>query len=274
MHMSTQTAATNDIESPLLVDRQNMPYELADEIGYRCRIGLIVLGSDRTIEHEFRKILDIPGVAFYESRIQNDAEISPETLAAMEGRIAECTRVILPEDPMDVVAYGCTSGAMVIGPENVHARIHEARPGVACTSPMEAAAAAFRALGAKRICLIAPYVDEINRKMRDYIIGLGFKVPVMGSWNISDDAKVARITSETTCKAAKELASGDEVDAVFVSCTSMHLAESVEALEHEIGKPVLSSNIATAWHCLRLAGYEDVVPGFGELFRRPLASGD
>ena len=77
--MSTQTAASTSTESELLVDRQKMPYELADEIGYRARIALIVLGSDRTIEHEFRKMLDIPGVAFYESRIQNDAEISPES---------------------------------------------------------------------------------------------------------------------------------------------------------------------------------------------------
>lgn len=272
--MSTQTAATNEAEGTLLVDRQNMDYELEDAIGYRCRIALIVLGSDRTIEHEFRKILDIPGVDFYQSRIKNDSEISTATLAAMEARIADCTEVILPEDPMDVVAYGCTSGAMVIGPENVHARIHEARPGVACTTPMEAAAAAFKALGAKRICLIAPYVDEINRNMRDYIISLGFEVPVMGSWNISDDAVVARISSETTCKAAVELASGDDVDAVFVSCTSMRLAESVDELERVINKPVLSSNIATAWHCLRLAGYDDEVPGFGELFRRPIAPGD
>lgn len=269
--MSTTTVVTKDASSEPLIDRQKMPYELADEIGYRARIALIVLGSDRTIEHEFRKMLDIPGVAFYESRIYNDSEITPRTLADMEARIADCTRLILPEDPMDVVAYGCTSGAMVIGPENVHARVHEARPGVACTTPMEAAAAALRALGARRVCLIAPYLDEINRTMRDYIIGLGFEVPVMGSWNLANDADVARITSETTCKAAVELASGDEVDAVFVSCTSMRLAESVDALERDIGKPVISSNTATAWHCLRLAGYEDEVPGFGELFRRPLA---
>ena len=271
--MRTQTAASNEIEAPLAVDRQNMAYELADEIGYHCRIGLIVLASDYTIEHEFRKMLDIPGVAVYESRIYNDAEISPETLAAMEGRIAESTGVILPGASLDVLAYGCTSGAMVIGPENVHARIHEARPGIACTSPMEAAAAAFRALDAKRVCLIAPYVDAINRSMRDYIIGLGFQVPVMGSWNLSNDADVARITSETTCKAAAELASGDDVDAVFVSCTSMRLAESVDALERVINKPVISSNTATAWHCLRLAGYDGEVAGFGELFHRPLAPG-
>jgi maleate isomerase len=117
-------------------------------------------------------------------------------------------------------------------------------------------------------------VDEINRTMRDYIIGLGFEVPVMGSWNLSNDADVARITSETTCKAAEELAGGDDVDAVFVSCTSMRLAESVDELERVINKPVISSNSATAWHCLRLAGYDDEVQGFGELFRRPLAPGD
>ena len=273
--MSTQTAEAGAIaEAPLLVDRQNMPYELADQIGYRARIGLIVLASDRTIEHEFRKMLDLPGVAFYESRIYNDAEITPETLARMEGRIAESTDLILPGDPLDVVAYGCTSGAMVIGPENVHARIHEARPGVACTTPMEATAAALRALGARRVCLIAPYLDAINRRMREYVMGLGFEVPVMGSWNISDDAKVARLSSDTTSRAVMELASGDEVDAVFVSCTSIALAESVGKLERRIGKPVISSNIATAWHCLRLAGYDDEVHGFGELFSRPLAPGD
>jgi len=271
--MSTQTAASKDVTSPLLVDRQKMPCDLVDEIGYRCRIGLIVLASDYTIEHEFRKMLNIPGVAVYASRIYNDAEITPQSLADMEGRIAESTRVILPGAALDVVAYGCTSGAMVIGPENVHARIHEARPGIACTSPMEAASAALRALGAKRVCLIAPYADEINRSMRDYILGLGFQVPVMGSWNLSNDADVARITSKTTCEAAMELASGDDVDAVFVSCTSIRLAESVSELERVINKPVISSNIATAWHCLRLAGYGDDVAGFGELFRRPIAPG-
>ena len=271
--MSTQFAVKTEAGAPLLVDRQNMAYELADEIGYRCRIGLIVLASDYTIEHEFRKMLDIPGVAVYESRIFNDAEINPRTLAAMEARIADSAGVILPGAHLDVVAYGCTSGAMVIGPENVHARIHEARPGVACTTPMEAASAALRALDAKRVCLIAPYVDEINRTMREYILGLGFQVPIMGSWNLSNDADVARITSETTCRTAVELASGDDVDAVFVSCTSIRLAESVEALEDTINKPVISSNIATAWHCLRLAGYDEEVAGYGELFRRPLAPG-
>lgn len=272
--MSTQTSSTPTVDSPLEVDRQKMPYELDDGLGVRGRIGLIVLATDQTIEHEFRKMLDIPGVAFYESRIYNAVEITPSTLADMEARIADATRLIVPNLSLDVVAYACTSGAMVIGEENVHARIREARPGIACTTPMEATLAAFRALGAKRICLVAPYADVINRSMRRYIIQRGFQVPVMGSWNITDDGKVARLSAGTVMGAAVDLSKCGEVDAVFVACTSVRLAEVVESLEREIGKPVLSSNHATAWHCLRLAGYDDEVPGFGKLFRTPLALED
>jgi maleate isomerase len=247
--MSTTAANIAAADKPLQVDRQDMPYELDAGIGDRAKIGLIVLATDQTIEYECQKLLDIPGVALYQSRIANSPTITPETLAAMEAGMTEAARVILPGLPLDVVAYGCTSGAMVIGVENVHARIREAKPGVACTTPMEATFAACRALGAKRICFIPPYVDEINRNMRRYIIEQGFEVPVMGSWNIADD---------------------NAVDAVFVSCTNVRLTDQVEALEAELGKPVTSSNHATAWHALRLAGIEDEVPGYGRLFRTPL----
>ncbi|MDX1514471.1 MAG: Asp/Glu racemase [Gammaproteobacteria bacterium] len=269
--MSTTAEKVTAVDPSLLVDRQNMPYELDEGLGHRARIGLIVLASDHTIEYEFRILLDLPGVALYGSRISNSSTISRETLAAMEAGMAEAARVILPGAPIDVVAYGCTSGALVIGEENVHARIREGKEGVACTTPMEATFAAFRALGARRICFIPPYVDEINRQMRSHILANGFEVPVMGSWNISDDNLVSRLSANTVRNAVLELGRSEAVDAVFVSCTSIRLAEQVEALEAEIGKPVTSSNHALAWHCLRLAGIEDEIPGYGRLFRTGLA---
>lgn len=269
--MSTTAEDIATAESPLEVDRQNMPYELDGGIGYRARIGLIVLATDQTIEYECRRLMDLPGVAFYESRIFNSQDITPETLATMEAGMTEATRVIMPGVALDVVAYGCTSGGMVIGTEKVHARIREARPEVACTTPMEATFAAFRALGARRICFIAPYSDVINRNMRRHIVEQGFEVPVMGSWNLTDDTKVARLSADTVRKAVLELGAVDAVDAVFVACTSVRLVDQVESLEAELGKPVTSSNHAIAWHCLRLAGIDDEVPGFGRLFRTRLS---
>jgi maleate isomerase len=58
---------------------------------------------------------------------------------------------------------------------------------------------------------------------------------------------------------------------VFVSCTSVRLAEAAEAIEAEIGLPVTSSNHAMAWHALRLAGIDEPMPQWGRLFTCPLA---
>ena len=102
--------------------------------------------------------------------------------------------------------------------------------------------------------------------MRQHIQENGFEVPVMGSWNLEDDSKVARISEDTIRDAVLGLGNSEVVDAVFVACTSMRLVDRVESLEQELGKPVTSSNHALAWHCLRLARYDDTLPGVGRLF--------
>lgn len=267
----TETLAASASGDGLLVNRQHMDFELDGGIAERAAIGVIVLGSDQTIEHEFRRILDLPGVAFYESRIHNAADINPETLKAMEAGIADCAARILPGLRLDVVAYGCTSGAMVIGDDNVAARIREARPGIACTTPMAAAFAAFKALGCRRIALLTPYIDEINQAMRAHLEAGGLAVPVMGSFNEGDDNKVGRISPDSLRRAALELGASEAVEAVFVSCTALRLVEAAAGIEAELGKPITSSNHALAWHCLRLAGVEESLPQHGRLFTRALA---
>ena len=155
---------------------EHLPFETDGGIASRARLGLLVLATDFTIEHEWRAILGgLPGVALYQSRILNDAQITPETLRAMEPRIAAATDVILPGSPLDVVAYGCTSASMAIGEEKVFERIRSVRPDAKCTTPITAAFAAFRALGAKRIGVLTPYRADVNRIVADYIRARGFE---------------------------------------------------------------------------------------------------
>ena len=113
--------------------------ELDGGLARRAAIGLVVLASDQTLEHEFRELIRIPGVAFYESRVFNDNEINPETLRAIGPRIAPSLDLILPGVPLDVVGFGCTSATMTLGESAVFAEIRRARPGVACTTPVTAA---------------------------------------------------------------------------------------------------------------------------------------
>jgi maleate isomerase len=261
-----------ELETDLQVDRRNIPFTLDKGIAHRAALGLIVLATDHTIEHEWRAMLTgIDGVAFYESRLWNSASITPETLALMERDIAYATKLIRPGERIDVVGFACTSGAMVIGDDNVAARVHEERPGTPCTNPIAAAVAGLKALRARRVALLTPYVDRINRMMRDYLLRRGLEVPAMGSFNHENDNEVARIDAGSVEAAVLELGGHPSVDAVFVSCTSLRLVEQVERLEARLGKPVTSSNHALAWHSLRLAGYTAPIEGFGRLMRADLA---
>ncbi len=250
-----------------VVSRTHMPFAVDSGIAHRARIGLIVLATDHTIEHEFRQMMRLDGVALYQSRIQNAAQINAATLAEMERGIASATGVILPGIKLDVVAYGCTSGTVVIGEDRVFQRIHESRPDIACTTPITAAIAGLKKLGAGRIALLTPYVEDVNQLLRRFIEARGIAVPAMGSFNHEDDNEVARIAPESTKAAVRELARDPNVDGVFVSCTSLRVAAIAEELENELGKPVTSSNHALAWHCLRLAGIDDEISGLGRLFR-------
>lgn len=246
--------------------RNHIPFETDGGIGERATIGVIVLGSDQTIEYEFRTLLNIEGVAFYESRIENSATITPETLLAMEDRIPWCTDVILKDVHLDVVAFGCTSASMVIGENRVFERINEIRPDAKCTTPVTAAFSAFRTLDAENIAVLTPYRQDVNEAVAKYIESNGFNVTVFGSFNEEDDNTVALISTDSVKGAAIDLGQLDDVDLVFVSCTNLRVASIVTEIEQAIGKPVTSSNHAMAWHCLRLAGIEDKHPEFGMLY--------
>jgi maleate isomerase len=253
------------------IDLGVLPSELDGGVAARAAIGLLVLATDQTMEHEFRWLLRQPGVAFYESRLFNDFDITPETLRAIGPRIAPCAELILPGIPLDVVAFGCTSAAMTLGEEAVFAEIHKVRPKVACTTPVTAALAAFEALGAKNIALLTPYAPQINAGLIAYFRGRGVNIAAAATFDRRDDREAARISVASIEAATQRLAATPGIDAIFVSCTSLRVAEAVARLERRGGAPVTSSNHAMAWHSLRLAGIDDVLPNAGRLFELPIA---
>jgi len=83
-----------------------------------------------------------------------------------------------------------------------------------------------------------------------------------------DDREAARISVASISAAVEQIATAGDVDAVFVSCTSLRVAQSIAALEERLGISVTSSNHAMAWHCLRLAGVKEAMPHAGRLFER------
>jgi maleate isomerase len=258
--MSTTVAAKE------MVDVGVLPCQLDDGIAWRAAIGLLVLASDQTMEYEYRKLVTQDGVALYESRLWNDVDITPATLRAQCERIAPATELILPGCKLDVVAFGCTSASMELGEEAIFREIHKVRPEVKCTTPVTAAFAAFKAFGARRVGVLTPYSAEVNEGVRKYLNAHGVHVAAFGTFNKRSDLEYARISPASIADGIRRIARSTSLDMVFVSCTSLRLTDIVADLEADIGIPVTSSDHAMAWHCLRLAGVKDTVPGVGRLF--------
>ena len=245
---------------------EHLPFETSQIIGSRARIGLVVLATDYTIEHEMRMLVNLPGVDIYHARIANSPNISPDSLRAMEPLITATAELILPGDTLDVLAYACTSASIVLGTSTVAKNLNAAKPEAKTTNPAFAAFEAFAALGAKRIAVLTPYSKNVNAMVQNSLEDVGFDVPVFGSFNEPHDPTVAAIDSQSLKTGIARITEGQNVDAIFISCTSVRIVADVAAIETELDIPVTSSNHALAWHCLRLAGIDDKQPELGRLF--------
>ena len=245
---------------------EHLPFETSQTIGSRARIGLVVLATDYTIEHEMRMLVNLPGVDIYHARIANSPNISPDSLRAMEPLITATAELILPGDTLDVLAFACTSASIVLGTSTVAKNLNAAKPEAKTTNPAFAAFEAFAALGAKRIAVLTPYSKNVNAMVQNSLEDVGFDVPVFGSFNEPHDPTVAAIDSQSLKTGIARITEGQDVDAIFISCTSVRIVADVAAIETELDIPVTSSNHALAWHCLRLAGIDDKQPELGRLF--------
>jgi maleate isomerase len=56
-------------------------------------------------------------------------------------------------------------------------------------------------------------------------------------------------------------------DGVLIGGTGFRCVAIIEALEKELGRPVVTANQASLWRCLQHAGVKDPVEGYGRLLR-------
>lgn len=232
----------------------------------RASLGLIVLQGDETIESEFRSLFDLPGVGLFHARIASDERVTPETLKQMAMRIPATAALLPASQNFDVIGYACTSASTVIGEDKVRELVQQAHGAAQVSNPVSAVMAAMRALAARRVGLVTPYVAEISKAMKDLLENNGFEVAAFGSFEQVEDAAVARITSKSLLEAICKVGADENVDAVFASCTNLRSFEIIEQGEAVIGKPVVTSNQALGWHMAKLAGLGGVAKGPGRLF--------
>ena len=237
----------------------------------RATLGLIVLQADETIEADFRDLLDDRSLRLHHARIPSDAEVTTETLARM-GDTLTATAALLPgEAGIQVIGYGCTSGATVLGEATVERLVRQAHPGVKVSNPLTALKAACRALGVRRLGLLSPYEPPVSAALIAALEADGIEIAGFSSFDQKEERLVVRISTGSIIDAMLHVGAQAPCDAVFASCTNLRATEVLAEAESAIGVPALASNQVLAWHMLRLAGVDDDLGHAGRLWQLGLA---
>ncbi|MDC1400113.1 Asp/Glu racemase [bacterium] len=249
-------------------DIKKLPFTVDSGAGERARIGLLVLESDQSLEWEMRQITNISGVSVYHSRLANDAIVTSTNLAMMEEQLPVATKLLPDYLNLSSIGYGCTSASTIIGEDKVSEILNNFHPDVPSTNPLTAAKVAFESLNISKIALLTPYAPDVTAAIQEKFNEAGITVALVGSYYEEDDKVVGRIDEESILQSVISLGLNESCDGVFISCTSLRALNIIEKAERVIGKPVTSSNHALAWHLLRLAGIDDILDEYGQLFKK------
>ena len=230
------------------------------------RIGLITLASDFRIEKDFNSVLHNKDIDLFANRIHCYNPLTNETLKKMADDITDVTKEILPDQKLDCVAYGCTSGSIAAGYESIFEKINKAKPNTKVTTPITAAIKGLKKLDIKKISIFTPYTSEINKAVEDYFLNEKFEVNELTYFDIASDLDIGKVDQDHLYDVLKNIDLSNS-DALFVSCTALPVLTLIDDLEKKINKPVLSSNQVLIWDSLRQIGFNSEIKGFGEILK-------
>lgn len=252
-------------ESRLEVKSQEWSPEFDKSRAWRSRLGFVLISNDTVIEEDMFRLAPA-GVGVHFTRARMPTGCTVENLASMEAGLADAAAELLPEFDLDVVCYGCTSGSVVIGEDNVIRELKRGNPSRKATTLVTGVIEGLKALSAKRIVMGTPYIDEVNSIEAQYFQNLGFDLLNVQGLNLTFDSDITRVTPRYIAEFAQAIDHPD-ADAIFISCGALRAIDVIDAVEQATGKPVLTSNQGMMWNCLRIAGIEDRIEGYGRLFR-------
>lgn len=229
------------------------------------RLGMILLATDMTTERDVARLIPPDSAAVHVTRVAYVNPTTPDNLRRMRPLLSAAAALLVPGADLRAIYYSCTAASVVIGEEAVESALELGRPGVRVVTPIGAAAKALRELGARRIAVLTPYLEEATAAVVRHLGGMGFDVVKAHCLGMSDDREMALVSRATIIEAARAV-DAPEAEALFISCTALPALSAVAEIEAALGKPVVTSNQAGIWEMRRLAGLTASVTGHGRVF--------
>ena len=240
------------------------------------RIGQIVPSSNTTMETEIPAILrgresvEPERFTFHSSRMRMK-KVTKEELAAMDADSDRCAAE-LADARVDVLGYACLVAIMSMG-KGYHCqsqqRLQDVTAREGAPAPVVTSAGALvdglRTLKARKIAMVAPYVQSLCTMVAEYIEHEGIEVVDRIALEIPDNLEVGRRDPMALVDIYKGLKL-DGIDAlVLSSCVQMPSLAAIPIVEQECGLPVVSASVCTTYQMLQKLGLRTYAPNAGAL---------
>ena len=229
------------------------------------RIGLITLASDFRIEKDFNDIVYGKEIDLFCNRIQSYNPLTNETLKKMADDIPKVVKNILPDQKIDCIAYGCTSGTIAAGYAYIYEKVNSTKPNTKVTTPITSTINALKALRINKLSIFTPYTDEINQSVINYFKKENIEISGLTYFDIASDLDIGKVNPDYLFDVLSKIDLSNS-DALFVSCTALPVLSIIKDLEKKMGKIVLSSNQTLIWDTFKQIDFKSKVEGYGELF--------
>jgi maleate isomerase len=207
---------------------------------------------------------------FHSSRMRMH-KVTPEELAKMNKENGRCAAE-LADARVDVMSTACLVAIMASGPgyhRKVEAEMRESVEACGAASKVMTSAGALidglKALNAKRVALLCPYMKPLAKLVVDYIEGEGIQVQDFRAFEIPDNLEVGRVDPSRLLEEVKQLKTQGADVVVLSACVQMPSLPAIAAAERMLGIPVTSTAVCTAWKMLTLLDIEPRVENAGAL---------
>ncbi|RFU26995.1 hypothetical protein B7463_g9356, partial [Scytalidium lignicola] len=235
------------------------------------KIGFITPSSNVALEIITTAILaQLPLVSCHYSRVS----VTTTDIGAGAGSqftvdaLLQCAKLIA-NCPVETVLWNGTSESWT--GEGYQAGVHikdviEKETGLPSSTSSMAQIDVLKLWKVKKIALATPYVEENNKRLKEYYGSCGFEVVNDSRLGIAKNNDIADTPLETIRQCIRD-ADHPDAECIVVPCTNFPAALVVEGLEEELGKPIFDSIIVTLWKALRLINIETPIHGWGLLLR-------
>jgi len=230
--------------------------------GWRLRLGMLLPSSNPVAEPEITRILP-PGVSLNTTRLKLAGSTREDLLGMTEG--VEAAVGLLSDAGIDLLLFNCTA-VSTFDPEmgeTLRQRM-EAVAGRPAISTADGIVAALKVLGARRIMMISPYIDPVVEREVAFLRHYGCEVVHASGMGLKEGRAMSAVEPGEWYRQAMDQA-GSGADLCFLSCTAIRVFGIINDLERDLGMPVMTSNQAMIWWCLREAGVRDPLPSLGRL---------